>query len=168
MSKRVGYAGKRKDLPAFLRIADLYLAEFPAASSQGVLMAMSMERPVVAMKCGDDAEQSQAATLVGSEGVILGKDPSAYIERVSKILRETTYRTKLGKMMRTRVEQHFSFEQTARLLEQLFDQLIQQRTETAAGISLPAVAQQAAAQQQRATRPAAAAQGTAQLVAKVA
>jgi predicted O-linked N-acetylglucosamine transferase (SPINDLY family) len=131
VSKRIGYAGKRRDLPGFLRIADIYLAEFPNAQPQGVLMAMSVERPVVAMKPTDETEQSQAATLVGSEGVILGKDPSAYIERVSKIIREPSYRQKLGKMMRTRVEQHFSFQQTARHLEQLFDQLIQQRSENA-------------------------------------
>ncbi len=130
VAKRVGYAGKRRDMPGFLRIADIYLAEYPAAGSQGVLMAMSVERPVIAMKCGDEAEQSQAATLVGSEGVILGKDPAAYIERVGKMIRDAGYREKLGKMMRTRVEQHFSFAQTARHLEQLCDQLIQSRAET--------------------------------------
>ncbi|MEA2711900.1 MAG: hypothetical protein QOF78_4501 [Phycisphaerales bacterium] len=127
VAKRVGYAGKRKDLPGFLRIADLYLAEFPSAGSYGVLQAMSVERPVVAAKCGDEADNSQAATLVGSEGVILGKDAAAYIDRVSKIIKDKSYRTKLGKMMRTRVEQHFTFAQTARMLEQTFDQLIQQR-----------------------------------------
>jgi predicted O-linked N-acetylglucosamine transferase (SPINDLY family) len=131
VSKRIGYAGKRRDLPGFLRIAEIYLAEFPNTAPQGVLMAMSVERPVVALKPNDEAEQSQAATLVGSEGVILGKDPGAYIERVSKMIREPGYRNKLGKMMRTRVEQHFSFQQTARHLEQLFDQLIQQRSENA-------------------------------------
>ena len=67
VSKRIGYAGKRRDLPGFLRIADIYLAEFPNPAPQGVLMAMSVERPVVAMKPNDEAEQSQAATLVGSE-----------------------------------------------------------------------------------------------------
>src|SRR6185437_9746399 len=100
VSKRVGYAGKRRDLPGFLRIADLYLAEFPIGSEQSALMAMSVERPVVAMKSGDDAEQSQAATLVGSEGAISSKDAAAYIERVSKIIRDASYRSKLGKMMR--------------------------------------------------------------------
>ena len=170
MSKRVGYAGKRKDLPGFLRIADLYLAEFPAASSHGVLMAMSVERPVVAMKWGEEAEASQAATLVGSEGVILGRDSSAYIERVSKILRESAYRTKLGKMMRSRVEQHFSFAQTARLMEQLFDQLIQRRTETSVDeIHFTDAEEQP---QQQSKRPAAngttATQGTSTPIAQVA
>jgi predicted O-linked N-acetylglucosamine transferase (SPINDLY family) len=150
IAKRVGYAGKRKDLPGFLRIADMYLCEFPAGTAQGALMAMSVERPVVAMKCGEEAEQSQAATLVGSEGSISGKDPSAYIERVSKIIREAGYRQKLGKMMRSRVEQHFGFGQTARHIEQLCEQLIQSRTESTASearrIVRPAAPNEAVAQ----------------------
>lgn len=129
VSKRVGYAGKRKDLPSFLRIADLYLTEFPAAGATGVLQAMAMERAVVAMRWGDAAEQSQAAAFVGSEGTISGRDTAAYIERVSKIIREPAYRAKLGKTMRARVEQHFAFAQTARHLEQLIDQLIQSSSE---------------------------------------
>src|SRR4029078_5370339 len=112
------------------RIADLYLCEFPGSASQGVLMAMSVERPCVTMKWGDEAEYSQSATLVGSEGAISSRDANAYIERVSKIIRDANYRSKLGKMMRTRVEQHFGFGQTARHLEQLCDQLIQQRSES--------------------------------------
>jgi predicted O-linked N-acetylglucosamine transferase (SPINDLY family) len=125
IAKRVGYAGKRKDMPGFLRIADAYLCEFPNATSQGALMAMAVERPVVAMKCGDDAEQSQAATLAGAEGTIASKDPAAYIERVSKVIRDAGYRNKLGVMMRNRVEQHFGFAQTARHLEELCDQFLQ-------------------------------------------
>ncbi len=132
VGKRVGYAGKRKDMPAFLRLADLYLAEFPAAGATGVLQAMAVERPVVALKWGDDVDQSAAATFVGSECTITARDPNAYIERVSKMIREPAYRAKLGKTMRQRVEQYFGFNQTARNLEQLCDQLIQQRTESIA------------------------------------
>lgn len=126
IAKRVGYAGRRKDLPGFLRIADIYLAEFPSSSSAGVLQAMSVEKPVVAMRWGDSAEQSQAAAFAGSECTITGRDPAAYIERVSKIIREPAYRQKLGRTMRSRVEQHFGFNQTARHIEQICDQLIQQ------------------------------------------
>lgn len=137
VAKRVGYAGRRRDLPGFLRIADLYLAEFPASSAMGVLQAMSVERPVVAMRWGEEIEQSQAAAFVGSECTISGRDANAYVERVSKIIREPGYRQKLGKTMRSRVEQHFAYTQTARHIEQLCDQLIQQRTEAAAEPSLP-------------------------------
>jgi len=127
VGKRVGYAGRRKDLPGFLRICDVYLAEFPSSSAQGVLGAMSVERPVVAARWGEEAEASQAAALVGSEGATTGRDAGAYIERVSKLVRDPAYRSKLGKSMRQRVEQHFSFSQTAQHLEQLCDQLIQNR-----------------------------------------
>lgn len=133
VGKRVGYAGKRKDLPSFLRIADLYLAEFPASAATGVLQAMSVEKPVVAIRWGEAVEQSQAAAFVGPEGTITGRDPAAYIERVSKMIREPAWRQKLGKTMRSRIDQHFGFNQTARHLEQLFDQLIQQRSEATAG-----------------------------------
>lgn len=132
VGKRVGYAGRRKDMPGFLRLADLYLAEFPASTSAGVLQAMAVERPVVAMKWNDDVEQSQAAAFVGSEGTISGRDPNAYIERVSKMIREPAYRAKLGKTMKQRVEQYFGFNQSARTLEQLCDELIQKRTEASA------------------------------------
>ncbi|HEY2587390.1 MAG TPA: glycosyltransferase family 4 protein [Tepidisphaeraceae bacterium] len=128
VAKRVGYAGRRKDLPGFLRIADIYLAEFPGSSAAGVLQAMAVERPVVAMRWGESAEQSQAAAFAGSECTITGRDPAAYIERVSKIIREAAYRQRLGRTMRSRVEQHFGFNQTARHLEQVCDQLIQQST----------------------------------------
>jgi glycosyltransferase involved in cell wall biosynthesis len=132
VGKRVGYAGKRKDLPGFLRIADLYLAEFPGSGAAGVLQAMAVEKPIVAMRWGESAEQSQAAAFAGSECTITGRDTAAYIERVSKIIREPAYRAKLGKTMRSRIEQHFGFNQTARHLEQLCDQLIQQSSEAEA------------------------------------
>jgi glycosyltransferase involved in cell wall biosynthesis len=133
VAKRVGYAGRRKDLPGFLRIADIYLAEFPNSSAAGVLQAMAVEKPVVALRWGESAEQSQAASFAGSECTIAGRDASAYIERVSKIIREPSYRQKLGRTMRGRVEQHFGFNQTTRHLEQICDQLIQQSSASQAG-----------------------------------
>jgi len=134
IAKRVGYAGKRRDMPGFMRIADVYLCEFPLGGASGALMAMGAGLPVVAMKCGNDAEQSQAATLAGAEASISSKDPTAYIERVGKIIRDTNYRTKLGKMLRTRVEQHFGFAQTARQIEQLCDQLMHAKSPSTATI----------------------------------
>ncbi|MEM8875121.1 MAG: glycosyltransferase, partial [Planctomycetota bacterium] len=89
VAKRVGYTGKRRDLPGFLKIADVYLAEFPSASATGVLQAMSVEKPVVALQWGDSPEHSTAAALVGSEATINGRDTAAYIERVCKFIRDT-------------------------------------------------------------------------------
>lgn len=130
VAKRVGYAGKRKDLPGFLRIADIYLAEFPSGSAAGVLQAMSLGKPVVALRWGDSAEHSQAAALAGPECAISGRDPGCYLERVTRIIREPAWRESLGRAMRSRVEQHFAFIQTARHLEQFCEQIIQQASET--------------------------------------
>ena len=120
VGKRIGYAGKRKDLPGFMKMADVYLAEFPISDASGVLQAMSVERPVVAMRCGDAA----AATFAGTDATVGDRDTSAYIERVSKLIREPAFRIKSGKEMRTRVEENFAFNQTTRQLEQLCGTLL--------------------------------------------
>ena len=126
VGKRVGYAGRRKDLPGFLRIADLYLAEFPSGSAAGVLQAMAMQRPAVVMQA--DGESSQAATFAGADATIAGRDANTYVERVSRILRDGSYRQKLGQAMRARVEERFGAAQTVRQIEQLCEQLVQQHT----------------------------------------
>jgi predicted O-linked N-acetylglucosamine transferase (SPINDLY family) len=128
VGKRVGYAGKRKDLPGFLRMADLYLAEFPCCDAAGVLQAMSVERPVVAVRWGEAPEQSSGAIFAGPEATVAGRDAAVYIERVSKLIREPAYRKQLGKAMRERVEKQFAFTQTARHVEQLCEQMLQGRT----------------------------------------
>ena len=66
-------------------------------------MAMAMEKPCVAMPAATRPIGPQAAAFVGSECTITGRDSAAYIERVSKIIREPAYRQKLGKTMRSRV-----------------------------------------------------------------
>ena len=93
-----------------------------------------MERPVVATRWGDQAEQSQAAALVGSEAALGSRDCGRYIERVSKLIREPAFRQKSGKVLRQRVEQHFSFSQTTQHIQQLCDQLIQHRGEASGGM----------------------------------
>ena len=116
--------------PAFLRIADIYLAEFPNASSPGVLGAMSVERPVVAAKWGHSAAESQAATLVGTEFSISMRDTKGYIERVNKLIKDANTRMQVGQAMRDRLDTHFSLAQTARHLEQLCDQLLARKDAT--------------------------------------
>jgi len=45
-------------------------------------------------------------------------------------IREANYRIKLGRTMRARVEEHFAFNQTARQIEQLCEQIIQQNSQS--------------------------------------
>ncbi len=130
VGKRIGYAGKRRDLPGFVRIADIYVAEFPASNAQGVLQAMAVERPVVAMKWGNDAAQSQSAILVGGEAAIAQRDIKSYIDRVNQLIRDPAQRRSAGRAMKARVEQLFGMVQTARHLEQLADQLLTRKLAT--------------------------------------
>jgi hypothetical protein len=123
VSKRVGYAGKRKDLNSFLRICDLYLAEFPAGDSAGVLAAMSVEKPVVAATWPDNGQPSEIANLIGSDGVI-ALDPSDFVEQVGRVIREPGIRQQIGGALRQRVQQNFSFQQTAAKIEQLCEYLL--------------------------------------------
>jgi glycosyltransferase involved in cell wall biosynthesis len=125
VGKRVGYTGRRRDLPGFLRIADLYVAEFKGASPIGVMQAMSVERPVVAMKSSDAADESQAAEIVGPENAIATRDIPAYFDWVCKLIREPQYRVKLGRTMRARVDVRYDFNQTVRQIEALCERLVQ-------------------------------------------
>lgn len=114
IGKRVGYAGKRKDLPGFLKIADIYLAEFPQACTRGVLHAMAMEKPVVVA-----ADDTQSTAICGEESSVAAGDSGAYIERVSRLIRDTAYRAKLAKSGAARVAEQFSMAHTVRQFEQL-------------------------------------------------
>lgn len=120
VGKRVGYAGKRKDMPAFLKIADVYLSEFASTSATGVLQAMSIEKPVVAVATTESGQPSAAGEFAGTEATI-NTDANAYIERVSKLIRDGSYRKSLGRSLRQRLEQNFSFAQTARSVEEMVD-----------------------------------------------
>jgi predicted O-linked N-acetylglucosamine transferase (SPINDLY family) len=136
VAKRVGFVGKRRDLARFLKIADVVLAPFPAADPAGVLRAMAAGRPTVAALWGDSPEQSAAATLVGTEAMIAGRDPAAFRDRVAKLIRDPGYRTKLGDTLRQRAEKHFSAAETARSFEHLFDELLQRAAETDGPMSI--------------------------------
>ena len=127
IAKRVGYCGKRRDMPGFLRLADIYLAEFPTSGATGVLQAMSLARPIVAMKWSDDAAGSQAAAIIGNEHSISLRNTKGYIERAGRFIREPALRQRIGGEMLQRIEDHFSMSQTARHLEQLCEQLMHRR-----------------------------------------
>ena len=148
VGKRVGYAGKRRDLPGFLRMADVYVGEFPEASPAGVLQAMSMGLATVAVACDDSPAQIVACEFVGSEATIQESGAEAFAERVGRLVRDGAYRQQQGLAMRRRVEQHFSYEQTARGIEGLCAALLSPagvEDETAEGVTLGGASDRVAA-----------------------
>ena len=125
VGKRVGFAGRRKDLPGFLRVADVYLAEFPTASVTGLLQGMTMSLPAVAMAAGHDAETAGAAAhIVGGEATVAPGETEGYVERVARLIRDPAQRQQQGKAARQRIEQLYRYEQTARSIECICEQLI--------------------------------------------
>jgi hypothetical protein len=77
-----------------------------------------------------DGQSSQAATFAGPDATIPGRDANAYVERVSRILRDGSYRQKLGQAMHVRAAQQFGVAQTVRQIEQLCEQAAQQGQST--------------------------------------
>lgn len=129
LSRRVGWAPRRKDVASFLRIADVYLAEFPTmpgtAGSAGVLGAMSIGCPIVAMK--SSAGSPSAAALTGEDACVPMRDVGAYAERAGKLVRDPALRAQIGKGMQSRAQQQFSFVQTASELEEIWQSLLPAR-----------------------------------------
>lgn len=136
VGKRIGYAGKRRDLPGFLKMADIYLAEFPASSPAGVMQAMTMSLPAIAMAAGQDLETAGiAAQIVGAEATIAPGETAGWSERVARLIRDVSHRQQQGKVARKRIEQLYRYDQTARSIEGLCERLIDGASTTATAAS---------------------------------
>jgi predicted O-linked N-acetylglucosamine transferase (SPINDLY family) len=117
LSKRVGFAGKRKDLADFLRMADIYLAGFPRHN----MSALSAGRAVAAM-AGESSDPQCAQHVVGDEHVV--SDVPAYVDRVGKLIRDPALRNQAGESGKNRAAAQFGYEHTARALEQICRNLL--------------------------------------------
>ena len=128
VSRRVGWAPRRKDVASFLRIADVYLAEFPMlpgmSGTSGILSAMSVGCPVIAMK-GSEGGPSPAS-MIGEEACVDSHDTSAFSSRVNEMIRNPAMRSSTGKAMQSRAVQQFGFAQTVRQLEEAWNSLLRE------------------------------------------
>lgn len=121
LAKRVGFAGKRKDLAEFLRLADVYLVPFPTHNVSGTLSAMSAGRAIVAMT-GDRDDPQRPDDMIGQEHV--ASDLPEYLDRVAKLVRDPGLRSQAGDVLKARAAAQFGYEQTARSIEQLCRNLL--------------------------------------------
>ncbi len=110
MGKRVGFTGSRKDLGAFLRVADVYLAEFPTTDRAGLMQAAAVARPVVTMASRDPSSDFR---LLPELAQVAGGSVSTYVARVNQLLRDPTARATLGQQLRTFAIERFSLARTA-------------------------------------------------------
>jgi len=122
LSKRVGFAGKRKDLADFLRMADVYLAPFPRNAVAGTLAAMSAGRSIVAMSGAPDDSQ-RAENLIGAELTV--QNLPSYVDRAATLIRDPNLRNQTGETLKARAGGQFGYEHTARAIEAICRGLLQ-------------------------------------------
>jgi glycosyltransferase involved in cell wall biosynthesis len=114
------FVGHVDDIESFYASCDVVIltsrSKSAEASSNALLEAMAMERPVVATRvCGmpemiDD----------GREGWLVGEaDAGAFAERIAQLLADEELRHKMGRAGRERVMQRFGEKQAARRLADL-------------------------------------------------
>lgn len=124
VGKRVGYAGRRRDLTAFLKMADVYLCPFagqsghPASPAQ-TLTAMGAGLPVLALGSSEDASASEP---IGAEA--MAGDVESWLDRAASLIRDGASRRRIGQQMRRRVEEHYSYTQTADAMERMMIALL--------------------------------------------
>ncbi|HEY0009838.1 MAG TPA: glycosyltransferase, partial [Tepidisphaeraceae bacterium] len=121
LGKRVGFAGKRKDICEFLRMADVYLTPFPRCTATGTLAAMAAGRAVVAL-AGDAEDPQSPVSILGEEFV--SEDTGSYLDRVGRLVRDPALRAKTGEEMKSRAIETFGFEHTAAAIEQICRDLL--------------------------------------------
>ena len=123
VGRRVGYAGRRRDLAAFLKMADVYLCPFGGsdatpASPAETIAAMGAGLPVLAANDGSGVSEP-----AGEEAVAV--DAEAWADRAARLARDGGLRRKQGASMRRRAEQSFAYAATAREVEAIVSRLAQ-------------------------------------------
>ncbi len=125
LTNRVRFAGTRNDVRSFLRVADIYVNEFPSGGAQSVLEAMSAGLAVVAMRYSNQHLHCCGAEYVGPAGTIVGADPTGYFNLVSRLIQEPDFRAEQGRAMRRRVEDVYAFAKTVQNFEKLYEELME-------------------------------------------
>jgi glycosyltransferase involved in cell wall biosynthesis len=121
------FLGHRADIAEVVSALDVFVHctdEEPLG--RAIMEAMSLERPVVAVRSGGPME-----LIVDGESGLLAppKNTYALADRAVQALKDRDLAERLGKAARQRIEAHFRPEQTARLIEQVYQDVLWQRRE---------------------------------------
>ncbi len=127
VSDRVIFRGKipREETPAHLALGDLAVApKLSATEGNGkILEYMAMELPTVAF----DAPQNRE--YMGSLGAYAGRtgDPVALADGIAGFLKDPQRRAELGRRLRERAAQHFSWDRAGRHLMTVYRSVLQSK-----------------------------------------
>ena len=128
MLKRVLFLGPRTDVRHIVRLADVYVNEFPEGGAQSVMEAMAAGIPAVAMRYSNQHLHCCGAEYVGPEMTIAGRDCDGYVELVSRLVSDADFRRRMGEAAHRRVEELYSFKNCVARFEALYIELYEQAT----------------------------------------
>ena len=125
-SDRVIWAGYRDDVLQLLPAFDLFIqSSHHEGLPNTVLEAMAASLPVVATGVGGTPE----LVVNGKTGLLVPPgDPAALAGAISVLLEKPESRGKMGQAGRQRVKMHFSVDEMVRKTEQLYEQLLTEKT----------------------------------------
>ena len=119
---RVVFAGFQSEVASYYRAMDLsVLTSLSEGLSITVLESMSYGLPVVATRVGGNPE----LIVDGETGILVPpRDPQAFAEEVIKLLKDSSFRSSLGRLARQRVQDHFSLPIVTQQYEALYRQVL--------------------------------------------
>jgi len=121
--KRVAFTGPRNDVRHVIRLADVYVNEFPQGGAQSVMEAMAAGVPAVAMRYSDQHLHCCGAEYVGDEMTIRSRDFDGYVRLVGRLITDAAFRRERARAARRRVEELYSFRNCVRRFESLYLEL---------------------------------------------
>jgi len=120
LADRVVFTGRRDDVPAILRVCDLFVLPSDQEGLPGsVLEAMATGKPCVVTPA------AAAPVVDGVTGLVVQpNDPEALATAIVRILRDRELSEAMGRAGRERAVERYSLEATVRQYEALYERLI--------------------------------------------
>ncbi len=119
IADRVVFTGFREDVPELMQLLRVivHASVTPEPFGRVIAEAMAMGKPVVATDAGGPREIIQD----GSDGYLVPpEEPEAMARAIIRLLTDTTHAEQVGRRARRTVEARFSAEAHARLVEQVY------------------------------------------------
>src|SRR5262249_36859850 len=125
IADRVAFLGHRRDVPALLQVADLFvLPSLFEGLPLAALEAMAAGEPVIASRISGTDE----AVADGTTGVLVPPgNPTALAQAIRTVLNDHGLAERLGAAGRARVHAEFSAGQMVRAVEASYDDLLGSR-----------------------------------------
>lgn len=133
VAKRVGYAGERRDVAAFVAMADVYVAEPPESDRDAILTAMQLGRPVAIL--AGDADRLGHARFVGAPHAVVG-NLQTMLDRLSRWLKDPSRRAEVGDALADRSRERFAIATTIARLQELIAETLAGATASSVDVAL--------------------------------